>query len=109
MRLSAAGIQFRNGSRVGDDPRLMELALLPLARGHHRNGKKRDEQFSLHRRENTYNEPPLVLLCGRSFMTLTNPRAAVGSVASRSPATMAPAHPPTPDSTATYCLPSGPL
>ena len=42
-------------------------------------------------------------------MAFTKPSAAVGSPGSRSPATMAPAHPPTPDSTATYCLPSGPL
>src|SRR5205085_9192570 len=41
-------------------------------------------------------------------MALAKPRAAVGSRASRSPETTAPAQPPTPDKTATYCLPSGP-
>src|SRR5690348_8406378 len=58
--------------------------------------------------ENTYNVPPLVVTLGKSFMALTNPSAAVGSRVSRSPATTAPDHPPTPDRMATYCLPSGP-
>ena len=43
------------------------------------------------------------------LITMAPAFAAVGSVASRPPATIAPAQPPTPDRMATYCLPSGPL
>ena len=45
---------------------------------------------------------------GRSFMALTKPPPAVPSRASRSLATIRPAHPPTPASTATYWRPSPP-
>src|SRR5688572_8830013 len=62
-----------------------------------------------HGSANTCSIPPLMVCCGRSLIALTNPSAAVGSRASRFPATIAPAHPPTPENTATYCLPSGPL
>src|SRR5204862_1487579 len=55
-----------------------------------------------HGSENTYNMPPLVLCCGKSAVALTNPSAAVGSAESRSPATIAPAQPPTPERIATY-------
>ena len=41
-------------------------------------------------------------------MALTKPSAAVPSRGSRSPETIAPDQPPTPDRTATYCWPSGP-
>src|SRR5207248_5017998 len=62
----------------------------------------------LHGSENTYSIPPLLVCWGRSFMALANPSAAAGSRTSRSLETTAPAQPPTPESTATYCLPSGP-
>ena len=54
--------------------------------------------------------PPLVVVCGRSFIAFDEAeRAALGPAASRPPATIAPAQPPTPESTAMYCLPSGPI
>src|SRR3954462_13796697 len=60
-------------------------------------------------RANTYNMPPFGVACGKSFIALANPIAAVPSRASRSPETTAPAHPPTPLKIAPYCFPSGPL
>src|SRR5579862_1734997 len=56
----------------------------------------------------TYNIPPLVVYFPRSAMAVENPSAPVPSIVLRPPATTAPAHPPTPDSTAMYSLPSGP-
>src|SRR5690349_3562832 len=53
--------------------------------------------------------PPLVVYSGSFFIAFTNPKAALGSRMSRSPATTAPAQPPTPEAIATYCFPSGPL
>src|SRR4029453_16738868 len=52
--------------------------------------------------------PPLVVGSGGSAMAFTNPRAAVPSRGSSSPATMAPDQPPTPERTATYSLPYAP-
>ena len=54
--------------------------------------------------ENTYSMPPRVVADFRSAMTAPNPLPAVASRESRSLLTMAPAHPPTPATTATYSL-----
>src|SRR5206468_4747634 len=59
--------------------------------------------------ENTYSIPPFVVYLPRSLMAFRNPSAPVPSTPFNPPETAAPDHPPTPESTATYCLPSGPL
>src|SRR5437660_5794070 len=53
--------------------------------------------------------PPLLVTCCRSLVALAKPSPAELSRGSSPPDTTAPAHPPTPESTATYCFPSGPL
>src|SRR5439155_12259698 len=57
---------------------------------------------------NTSSVPPALLMLMSSPKAPIAPSAAVGSSGPMPSATPAPAQPPTPESTATYCLPSGP-
>jgi len=61
-------------------------------------------------RVKTYRIPALVVALSRpeAYAAPTSPSAPNGSSGGRSSDTMAPNHPPTPDRTAMYCLPSGP-
>src|SRR5215218_11350204 len=58
---------------------------------------------------NTVSTPPWLLKLPASPNAPSAPRPAVGSSAPMPAATPIPAQPPMPESTATYCCPSGPL
>src|SRR5579885_2312687 len=57
---------------------------------------------------NMYSESPGAEYFFTAAIAPTTPRAAVGSSAEMSGKAVAPIHPPSPEYTATYCLPSGP-
>src|SRR5436190_23448293 len=58
--------------------------------------------------ENTVSTPPWLLKLATSPNAPSAPSPAVGSSAPMLAATPMPDHPPMPESTATYCFPSGP-
>ena len=63
---------------------------------------------TIHGSAKTYSVPPCGVWFLRSGTAIGNPNPMEGSSSGRTPNAATPAHPPTPERTATYCLPSEP-